>query len=44
MARVQAEPPVAAWAHLISYVAFGLAAIAAIGAVVFRVVETPREQ
>ena len=43
MARVQLEPRLSIWAQLIGFGACGLAVIAAIGAVVYRVIETPRE-
>jgi hypothetical protein len=43
IARVRLEPSLSIWAQLIGFGACGLAVVAAIGAVVYRVVEAPRE-
>ena len=43
VARAHLEPSLSTWAQLIGFGAYGLALVAAIGAVVYRVVETPRE-
>jgi hypothetical protein len=43
VARVHLEPNLSIWAQLIGFGACGVAVVAAIGAAVYRVVETPRE-
>jgi hypothetical protein len=43
IARAHLEPSLLRWAQLIGFTACGLAVVAALGAVVYRVVEAPRE-
>jgi hypothetical protein len=43
MARSQVDPRLSTWAQVVGVAAGALALLAAIGAVVYRLVETPRE-